>query len=101
MIPTNEEASPSEPEAAQTQLRRIVKELEAIRYRLLGVHATLPAPPQDTLLADEEEPGVAAALRSVIECALADRLEPAIRALHAAAALAPGRGEEALAEDIR
>jgi hypothetical protein len=101
MIPTNEEASPSEPEAAQTQLRRIVKELEAIRYRLLGVHATLPAPPQDALLADEEEPGVAAALRSAIECALADRLEPAIRALHAAAELAPGRDEAPLAEDVR
>ena len=100
MIPTNEEASPSEPEAAQTQLRRIVKELEAIRYRLLGVHATLPAPSQD-LDDDEGDAGVAPAVRSAIECALADRLEPAIRALHAAAALAPGRGEEALAEDVR
>jgi hypothetical protein len=93
MIPTNEEASPSEPEAAQTQLRRIVKELEAIRYRLLGVHATLPAPSRD--LEDEEgDAGVAAAVRSAIECALADRLEPAIRALQAAAALAPGSAEE-------
>jgi hypothetical protein len=94
MIPTNEEASPSGPEAAQTQLRRIVKELEAIRYRLLGVHATLPAPLEEAPLADEaEEPGLAPALRSAIECALADRLEPAIRALHAAAALAPGSVE--------
>jgi hypothetical protein len=96
MIPTNEEASPSVPAAAQTQLRRIVQELEAIRYRLLGVHATLPAPlPEDPLAEEAEEPGVAPALRSAIECALADRLEPAIHALQAAASLSPGSAEGA------
>lgn len=63
------------------QLRNIAAELEAIRFRLLGVHAVLPAPARGA--GDEE--GDVVTLRSVIECVLGDSLEPAIRDLRTAA----------------
>lgn len=67
------------------QLRAIAAELEAIRFRLLGVRAVLPAPARE---AGEEE-GEVVTLRAVIECVLSDSLEPAIRDLRAGAAPRP------------
>jgi hypothetical protein len=72
--------------AAQAALRVIVVALEALRSRLEEVHAALPAPPQEmAMLLGEEETDVSTEVRSVIECVLADNLNPAIRDLAAAA----------------
>jgi hypothetical protein len=61
--------------AAQAEVRRIVEELDAIRFRLTEIHARLPVPPQETaMLLGEEEMDVATELRSVIECVLNDWL---------------------------
>lgn len=80
--------------AAQAELRKIVQDLDAIRSRLLALHEKLPVPPQETaMLLGEEEMDVSTEVRSVIECALADSLEPALRDLAAAAAYRP-KGKE-------
>lgn len=60
-------------------MRDVAREFEALRYRLLGLRASLPAS------ADEEEAGGAADLRAVIDCVLADSINPAIRDLRKAA----------------
>lgn len=66
-------ATTTDPEsAAREQISEITAELEAIRFRMLGVHATLP--PE----------GHALEIRTVIECVLADAFEPALRDLRAA-----------------
>lgn len=78
--------------AAQEEVRRIARDLETIRTRLLEVHEDLPAPPGKDAAGDEtEEMDVATEVRSVIECVLADSIRPAIRDLYAAAAYRPGR----------
>jgi hypothetical protein len=72
---------------AQAALRRIVEQLNALRLELLGVHVSLPVPPQETaMLLGEEEMDVSTEVRSIIECVLNDSIEPAIRDLQAAAA---------------
>ncbi|HSK75317.1 MAG TPA: hypothetical protein VLQ45_02580 [Thermoanaerobaculia bacterium] len=58
--------------AAREQIPAITAELEAIRFRLLGAHASL----------SPEGPG--AGMRAAIECILADAIEPALRDLRAA-----------------
>jgi hypothetical protein len=72
--------------AAQATLRDIVRDLEAIRSRLLEEIARLTTPFQE---ADpslgEEEMGLATELRSTLECVLHDCLQPAIRDLSSAA----------------
>lgn len=70
--------------AARTQLREIAADLEALRFRLLGVHASLPP---------DEEPSFSTGVRAALECILADSLEPAIRDLQAAAHLKVAEGE--------
>jgi hypothetical protein len=71
--------------ASRAELFRIVEELETVRFRLLGVRASLPSPQVETLHEDGEEGGVGPKLLSAIDCVLADQLEPAIRDLTAAA----------------
>jgi hypothetical protein len=73
--------------AAQKQLRAIARDLGDIRYRLLGVVASLserrgegPAEGDDDKRADR-----VTEVRSVAECVLADRIRPAIDDLLAAA----------------
>jgi hypothetical protein len=69
----------------RTQLGDVVRDLEAIQYRLLGVAANLRIPRGETArLLGGEEPEDMAEARSVIECVLVDRLGPAIRDLVAA-----------------
>jgi hypothetical protein len=78
-------------DAAQEQLWEIVGELEAIRFRLLGVQASLTEPAADGTLQDvmEDVEGMDLPLeiRSVIGCVLSDCVAPAIRDLRDAAAL--------------
>lgn len=64
----------------------ILRNLKAVRSRLLEVLADLPKPPQDesTLLGEEEMDPVTE-LRSTIECVLNDSIQPAIHDLEAVA----------------
>ena len=77
--------SPSEA-AALIQLGRIVEELEAMRFQLLGVQASVPISPleRDPLL-ETDSMDVATEIRSAIGCVLTDRIDPALRELRAAA----------------
>ncbi|HEV8581375.1 MAG TPA: hypothetical protein VGX68_20100 [Thermoanaerobaculia bacterium] len=72
--------------AAQAELRAMVVELEALRSRLSRLHDRLPVPADETaMLLGEKEMDVSTEVRSVIECVLSDRIEPALRDLAAAA----------------
>jgi hypothetical protein len=81
--------------AAQAHLRDVVRALNALRYQLLGLAATLPdIDPGEP--GEPEEPGEgegpvdpAADLRTAIDCILADRILPAITELAGAAGLLP------------
>lgn len=69
----------------KAQLQDVVRELEAIQYRLLGLAASLRTPRDETArLLGGEEPENMAGIRSTIECVLVDRLAPAIENLVAA-----------------
>jgi hypothetical protein len=73
-------------EEAQGQLRAIAADLEAIRFRLLGVRASLPVPATEpAMLVGELEMDVSTEVRSVIECVVNDFINSAIRDLRTAA----------------
>ena len=77
--------------AAREALRQTAGELESLRFRLLGIHASLPVSPrEDAMLLGEEDPDFPTEARSVLECVLHDWLRPAIRDLQAAADYQPG-----------
>jgi hypothetical protein len=59
-------------ERLRAQVGEIAADLEALQFRLLGVHASLPS---------DQEPDPFSSLRAGIECVLADRLAPAVDAL--------------------
>jgi hypothetical protein len=82
-------------EAAQAQLREIVRELEAVKGRLVGLLASLPVPAADAE-EDLEKMDIRTEVHSVVHCVLRDSLEPAIRDLRNAAAPAgpPEAGKE-------
>lgn len=75
--------------AAQEEIHDVIRSLEALRFRLVGVRASLPASGDE----DKEADG-ATDLRTVIDCVLADSLGPAIRDLNKAMAKRPGGGPE-------
>ena len=79
---------------AQAKLRKTVARMEAVRELLRRIHADVPASPrEEAMLLGEAEPDVATEVRSVIECVLADQIEPAIQALAGAADYRPkGKG---------
>lgn len=67
--------------AAQEQLQEIVRDLEAIRFRLVGVRESLPPSPAETvrlLEVEPEEADLATEIRTLIQCVLNDSLQPAI-----------------------
>jgi hypothetical protein len=68
---------------ARGEIRRVVEQLEGLRWRLLGVRLSLPEPIEETVrlqeVADKMDP--AAELRTVIHCVLNDSLRPAIQDL--------------------
>ena len=67
---------------ARIQLKEIERELQRIRYLMLGVQATLPPDPIDLApLLEEDEMSGTTQLHSVIRCVLQDSIEPAIRDL--------------------
>lgn len=59
-------------ERLRAQLGEVAADLEALHFRLLGVHASLPS---------DQEPDPFSSLRAGIECVLADRLAPAVDTL--------------------
>jgi hypothetical protein len=72
--------------AAQEELRRIAKELDTIRRRLLDLHESLPpATLEAVMFAGEEDLDVTTEVRTIIECVVQDSIQPAIRDLEAAA----------------
>ena len=75
--------------AAQDELREAVERLKEVQDRLRGIAKGLPAPENVAMLLGEEDPDVATEIRSVIECSLADQIEPAIRDLTTAATYRP------------
>jgi hypothetical protein len=79
----------SEPEErAQQQLREIVRELEAVQFRLLGVQASLPPAPMEVVrFLEEEEMDRRTQIRAAVQHVLEAAVRPAIRDLRAAAEL--------------
>jgi hypothetical protein len=75
-------------ERAREQLREVAAELEAIRFRLLGVYAALPVSPgeRDPLREDDDAMDATTRIRAAIGCILEDRIAPAFRELQEAAA---------------
>lgn len=85
------------PKPAQRQLGEIVRSLETIRFHLIGVEATLPPSPAETDRLQDvgtEDTDPVTALRSAIQCALKDSLEPLIGDLRNVAALVTPEPEE-------
>jgi len=68
--------------AGQARVLEIAAEIEALTKQLQALHDSFPVSPLEAaMLLGEEELDVFTALRSVIECVQADRLEPAQREL--------------------
>jgi hypothetical protein len=59
---------------AEQQVARVADHLETLRWQLLGIALSLPESPS-------EEADAEAELRRVIECVLADRIQPALEDL--------------------
>jgi hypothetical protein len=75
------------------ELGSLVDAAELLARRLRELHASLPIPPRDDLmLVGEEDPDLLHVARIVLECALADHLEPLLQALRGALEH-PGPGE--------
>jgi hypothetical protein len=75
---------------AGTELRATARDLTAIRYRLLGVQASIPPSAQETSLEEiQGNPDVGTEMRAVIGGGILDCLDPLIEALLAAAELQP------------
>lgn len=96
---TKREPPTQEAEArAQAELQKIVRDLEAIRTRLMAIHGSLPVPPTEgMMLLGEEEMDVSMEIRVIIECVIDDSIRPAIRDLGTAAAyqpVVPEKGQE-------
>ena len=74
--------------AAQAEVAEVARELTALRYRLLGVVASL-GPKQEGAAETDDDPDVATEVRSVVECVLQDSIRPAITDLLAASQYSP------------
>jgi hypothetical protein len=76
---------------AQKQLHEAALQLESLCVRLLEIHESLPASPEeDLMLVGEKTLDVSLHVRTTVECVLHDRLRPAIEDLRKAAEYQPG-----------
>jgi hypothetical protein len=77
----------------QTELRTILKQLEAVIVDLRELLGTLPAPEEtaDHQSNADEDPDIATELRSTIASVLVEALEPALRDLRTASSYRPQR----------
>jgi hypothetical protein len=67
---------------ARRQVRRIIDQLEAVRWQLLGLKLSLPRSPTEESQEDlSAEPGAMKDLRATLECVLADDIRPALQDL--------------------
>jgi hypothetical protein len=83
----------TEIEAAQGQIREIVRELKLLKLRLSGVVASLsPSPAETSPLLDVEPADPKTEIRSAVECVMNDSLGPAIRDLEEVAGAADRSG---------
>ena len=83
---------------AEQQVARVVDHLETVRWELLGIALSLrePPDPQANDQADNQA-DAEADLRGVLECVLADRIQPALedlRTLLTPAETSDGREED-------
>ena len=80
---------------ARKQLREVADELEALRFRLLGIQGSLPEPSAEKVRFEELD-GMDAAteLRAVIGCVLNDFIGSAIRDLRDAVTETEGGGRD-------
>jgi hypothetical protein len=72
--------SPPSLDTVRHQVCAIVDELTALRFRLIGVQASLPPSPEETSEADlDREPDLPTDLRAVLANGLLNCLDPLIR----------------------
>jgi hypothetical protein len=80
----------AEDDAAQARALEFAAECEALIRKLQEFHDSIPVSPGEAvMLLGEEDMDVATALRSMIECVLADGLKPALGELRKWAAYKP------------
>lgn len=65
-------------------LRRVLDQLEALRWQLIGIKLSLPEPAERALEDVSDEWDAVTELRTVIECVLDDDLRPAFQDLRKA-----------------
>jgi hypothetical protein len=67
------------PPPAQAELRGIVRDLESVRFRLLGVQVSVPPAPAGAVpVSEEEQTDMRTEIRTVIHCVLRDWVASAI-----------------------
>ncbi|HKV07462.1 MAG TPA: hypothetical protein VJ725_04930 [Thermoanaerobaculia bacterium] len=71
----------------QEEIRQIARNLESLRFRLIGVRASLRAPTAEGAEGKDEE-GVAD-MQALLDCVLTDSLGPALRDLRKLSAMDP------------
>ena len=65
-------------------LRRVLDQMESIRWQLTGIKLSLPEPPERALDDVSDEWDAVTELRTIIECVLDDDLRPAFEDLRKA-----------------
>ncbi len=69
-------------EAAQAQLQEILREVEGLKFRLIGVHASVPPSPSEAdPLQDVDPTDPGARLRGALEYILSDSVGPLLEVL--------------------
>jgi hypothetical protein len=81
---------------ARRHLHKVLDQLEAVRWQLLGIRQSLPEPTAERVrIADvSDEPDAVTELRTTIDCVLEDDLRPALQDLQDALASTGVKGEE-------
>jgi len=80
-------------DTARAQIRAMVEELTALRFRLLGVQVSLPPSPQEVSQEDlDGAPDLATEMRAILAHGLLSYLDPLLRDLEEACRSRPGAG---------
>jgi len=83
-------------EDARKEMRSAAEDLQSIRYRMLGVHRSIPPSPREISKGDlEGEMDVETEIRNVIACGIQDGLDPLIDDWLSVASYQPERREAA------
>lgn len=65
-------------------VRRVLEQMEAARWQLIGIKLSLPEPPEKALEDVSDDWDAVTELRAIIECVLDDALRPAFEDLRKA-----------------